>query len=93
MKQLNRAFAFKTVFTLILTALATFTFAQANVEVNGEDVGSWFSRNWLWVVGGVVLFIILISLFSGSSSRSRTTTVTRDDGAGYRKTTTTEVDY
>ncbi len=32
-------------FLLITTA----AFGQESVEINGQDVGSWFERNWMWV--------------------------------------------
>jgi len=58
------------------------------VEVNGNDVGSWFSRNWIWVVGALALLLIIL-LLSGSNRNSRTTTVRRNDGYGTTTTTTT----
>ena len=74
--------------------LALQTYAQEKVEVNGQDVGSWFSRNWMWVTGGIVLLIIII-LFSGSSSSTRrqqkTTTIVKDDLGNTKRVVTTEV--
>jgi hypothetical protein len=87
MKNLLNNFRSKALLTMCFTLMATFVFAQANVEVNGQDVGSWLSRHWLWVAGGVILLIILIGAFSSSRTR---TTVTRTDGPGYTRTTTTE---
>lgn len=64
--------------------------AQDNtkVEVNGHNVGNWFSNNWLWITG-IILVLLILLLISGGSSRSRTiTTVKKDDGYITRTTTT-----
>ena len=69
------------------------TYAQEKVEVNTQDISSWFSANWMWVVGGIVLLIIII-LFSGGSSRTRqqkTTTIVKDDFGNTKRVVTTEV--
>ena len=77
----------------VAAVLATFQatlFAQdVKAEIKGEDVGSWFSQNWLWVAGAVVL-LLLILLIGSSSRRSRVTTTTTDRNGGVRRTTTTE---
>ena len=95
MKQITYRFACKTFFTFMAVVFfQVISWAQdVKAEINGNDVGSWFSRNWLWVTGIVVLLILLL-LFSGGSSRnsrSRTTTYRRGDGT-VTKTTTTETD-
>lgn len=93
MKQSVIIRSLRIVFTgLLLFTMQTLVFAQnAPIEVNEAEIGSWFERNWKWVVGGVVL-ILLIALFSGSSSRRKTTTVIRKDDLGNVKSvTTTEV--
>jgi hypothetical protein len=95
MKQITNRFAFRTFLTFCIVAFfQVISWAQdAKVEINGNDVGSWFSRNWLWVTGVVVLLLILL-LFSGGSSRrsqSKTTVYRRGDGT-VTKTTTTEND-
>jgi hypothetical protein len=95
MKQITYRFAVKTFLTLfVVVFFQVISWAQdAKVEINGNDVGSWFSRNWLWVAGVVLLLIILL-LFSGGSSRrsqSKTTIYRKDDGT-VTKTTTTETD-
>lgn len=67
------------------------TFAQKDVEVNGHDVGSWFSRHWMWIAGGVVLLIILLLASGGNSRRSRkSTTVVKDLDGNVKSVTTTE---
>lgn len=93
MKQLIRSNPFKAIGTFILlTFLQLKTYAQdaVDVDINEEKVGSWFERNWMWVVGAVLL-IILIAAFSGGSSR-RTTTVVRDDLGNTKRVTTTETE-
>lgn len=95
MKQITNRFAFRTFFTFCVVAFfQVVSWAQdTKVEINGNDVGSWFSRNWLWVTGVVVLLLILL-LFSGGSSRkthSRTTVYRKGDGTVSR-TSTTETD-
>lgn len=75
------------VFVLMAAQLAVF--AQEQVEINGQDVGSWFSRNWMWVTGGVVLLLLIIA-FSRSSSRRRTTTVVKDSYGNVKSVTTTD---
>jgi len=94
MKQLIRSNPFKAIGTmLLLTFLQLKTYAQdaVNVNINEEKVGSWFERNWMWVVGAVLL-IILIAAFSGGSSRRTTDTVVRDDFGNTRRVTTTETE-
>ncbi|NCI51161.1 hypothetical protein GWC95_14610 [Sediminibacterium roseum] len=74
----------------LLVASLNLLWAQdVKAEIKGEEVGSWFSQNWLWVAGAVVL-LLLILLLSGSSRRSRVTTTTTDRGGNVRRTTTTE---
>ena len=75
------------VFVLIAAQLTAF--AQEQVEINGQDVGSWFSRNWIWVTG-VVVVLLLIIVFSRSSSRRRTTTVVKDTYGNVKSVTTTD---
>ena len=79
--------------SILASLLALQTYAQEKVEINGQDVGSWFSRNWMWVVGGIVLLILII-LFSGGSSTRRqqkTTTIVKDDLGNTKRVVTTEV--
>lgn len=79
-----------------LSLLLTFTlgslslFAQESVEINSQEIGSWFERNWMWVAGAVLL-LLLIALFSGRSKRTRkTTTVVKDTYGNVKSVTTTE---
>ena len=68
-------------------------FAQNSpkVEVNGNDVGSWFSQNWIWVVA-VFAILLIVLLFSGGTRNNRTTVVHKNDGLGNRTTTTTQTE-
>jgi hypothetical protein len=94
MKQLIRNNPFKAIGAFILlTFLQLKTYAQdaVDVNINEEKVGSWFERNWMWVVGGVLL-IILIAAFSGGTSRRRTDTIVRDDFGNTKRVTTTETE-
>jgi len=75
---------------LIFTLISSGLFAQETVEINGQDVGSWFERNWMWVTGAVLL-LLLIALFSGRSRKTRkTTTVVKDTYGNVKSVTTTE---
>lgn len=79
-------------FVIAIMLLPAFNILRAQdvkAEIKGEEVGSWFSQNWLWVAGAVVL-LLLILLLSGSSRRSRVTTTTTNRNGDVRRTTTTE---
>jgi multisubunit Na+/H+ antiporter MnhB subunit len=78
------------VLLMLLTNVAT---AQESVEINGQDVGSWFERNWMWVAGAVLLLLIL--LIAAASKRKaagvrKTTTVVKDTYGNVKSVTTTE---
>jgi len=99
MKQLTSRFSIKAFFaTLVLGLFTLISQAQDNstVKVNGEELGSWLSRNWMWVAGGTILLLLLIGVFS-NNRRSRTpitkkTTIVREEDAnGVVRTTTTEI--
>jgi cell division protein FtsW (lipid II flippase) len=75
---------------LIFTLVSLSLIAQETVEINSQDISSWFERNWMWVAGGVLL-LVLIALFSGRSKRTRkTTTVVKDTYGNVKSVTTTE---
>ncbi len=73
-------------FSLAIFSLFCFQvvlFAQeTKVEINGNDVGNWFSQNWGWVTAIIVLLILflLISGNSRRSSRHQTTIFRNHDG-------------
>ncbi|MEO7530505.1 MAG: hypothetical protein ABIS69_03810 [Sediminibacterium sp.] len=80
-------------FALMLMVFQNTLLAQdVKAEIKGEEVGSWFSQNWLWVAG-VVVVLLLILLFSSSSRRSSvTSTTTSGPSERVSRTTTTEVE-
>ena len=64
--------------------------AQEKVEIDTQEVGSWFERNWMWVTAGVVLLLLIILLSRGSRGRRKTTTVIKDAHGKTKSVTTTE---
>lgn len=66
--------------------------AQDKIEIDTEEVGSWFERNWMWVAGGILLLllIMIVSRSRGKSDRRRTTTVIKDAQGNTKSVTTTE---
>lgn len=83
MKQLISRFKYKGFLTLGMLALfQAVGMAQDNpsVEINGNDVGSWFSHNWIWVTALVVLLLLLLIVSVGNSRSKRTTVVRKKDG-------------
>lgn len=77
---------------LVLTGIASQ--AQEKIEIDTEEVGSWFERNWMWVAAGVLLLLFIVVLGrSRNNSRGdsrRTTTVIRDAQGNTKSVTTTE---
>lgn len=93
MKYLEKSPGIKTfLLTLVFSLYTLISKAQetTSVKVDGEEIGSWLSRNWIWVAGGVVLLLIVIGALSGGSSRKKTTIVREEDANGTVRTTTTE---
>ena len=64
--------------------------AQEKIEIDTEEVGSWFERNWMWVTAGVVIFLMIILFSRGSGGRRKTTTVIKDGHGKTKSVTTTE---
>lgn len=70
--------------------------AQDKVEIDTQQAVSWFERNWIWVVAGVVLIIILAALGRSrnrttmTGGKRKTTTVVEDEAGNIRGVTTTE---
>ena len=82
-------------FRLALTSLFLFSLnmlaiAQDQVVIDKQEVGNWFSRNWIWITTGVFVLLIIIVLSSGNRERKKTTTVVKDDLGNVKRVTTTE---
>jgi formate-dependent nitrite reductase membrane component NrfD len=78
---------------LILTAIFLFStaFGQDKVEINGHNVGSWFSSHWMWIGGLVILLILLLLAAAGrNSTKQKSTTVIKDSSGRVKSVTTTE---
>lgn len=96
MKQSIKFFTVKMILTsLMLLAFNAILFAQDKVVVvDTAEAGNWFSRNWMYVAGGVLLLVILFAIGSSSSrSKSVTTRETNDGITRTTSTTTTDTDY
>jgi choline-glycine betaine transporter len=77
----------------VLTGLAVQ--AQDKIEIDTEEIGTWFERNWMWVAAGALLLFLLIILVSRSRNASRgdsrrTTTIIKDAQGNTKSVTTTE---
>ncbi|GAC1397585.1 MAG: hypothetical protein NVSMB63_17930 [Sediminibacterium sp.] len=93
MKQFIKGLESKTykLFALFLLLQTTTLFAQdTKVEINGNDVGTWFGRNWLWVTGGIVLLLLIIIFGFSGGRRSKSTTITNRNGEVKRTITELE---
>ncbi len=77
---------------LMLLIIKLNAFAQEKVEVNGNDVGTWFSHNWMWITGVVVLLLLIILFSGGSKNKRKSTTVVKDSTGDVRRVTTTETE-
>ncbi len=88
----NHISGFSAILFVVLAFLAgSPLLAQETVEINGQDVGTWFQRNWMWVVGGVLLLLLIIGFSSRGSSRvKKTTTIVKDNYGNVKSVTTTE---
>lgn len=64
--------------------------AQEKIEIDKEEIGSWFERHWMWVVAGVVLVLLIALLSRGGSARRKTTTVIKDAHGKTKSVTTVE---
>jgi hypothetical protein len=69
--------------------------AQEKIDINKGEIMTWLENNWLWVVGGVILLILLIALSSrgrrfGRNGTRKTTTVVKDEAGRTQSVTTTE---
>lgn len=80
-------------------SLATFSlfcfqvvlFAQeTKVEINGNDVGDWFGRNWLWVMVVIVVLLLLVIISGNTRSSRHKTTIFRDNSGEVTRTEVTK---
>ena len=93
MKQPTQQRGIKAAFSLFILLIIRITaFAQEKVEVNGHDVGTWFSRNWMWITGVVVLLLLIILFSGGSRNKRKSTTIVKDSTGDVRRVTTTEIE-
>jgi NADH:ubiquinone oxidoreductase subunit 6 (subunit J) len=76
--------------SLFLFSLNMLAIAQDKIEIDKQEVGNWFQRNWIWVTTAVFVLLIIIVLSSGNKEQSKTTTVVKDDLGNVKRITTTE---
>ena len=81
---------------IFMTSVALFLLqlivnAQDKVEIDTQEVSSWFQRNWP-LIGGLILILLLMVILGRRSKRKfHSTTVVNDSLGNVKKTTTTEV--
>ena len=93
MKQLIKNMPFKGILaTIFFSVVQLSVFAQDKIEIDKKEVGNWFQQNWMWVVGGVILLLIIVLSGSRSRTKSRSTTIVKDEYGNTKRVTTTEVD-
>ncbi len=79
-----------------LAILAVFCFQvlaisqNAKVEINGNDVGVWFSNNWGWVISVVIFLFVFLFLGSTNSNSIQKTTILRNSDGEIIKTEITK---
>jgi protein-S-isoprenylcysteine O-methyltransferase Ste14 len=64
--------------------------AQDQIEIDKEEIGSWFERNWIWVAAGVLLIVLIALMGRGKAGSRKTTTVVKDPQGHTKSVTTTE---
>lgn len=93
MRQITKKFAPKALLTgLLFLCFNIISRAQDNskVQIDTNEVSSWMSRNWIWLVGAAIVLILIIALSGSNKSRTtRTTTVRKNDIGDVTSTTTT----
>jgi hypothetical protein len=73
---------------VVLMLSAIMVRAQDKIEIDKQEIGSWFERNWIWVAGGMLLIILIVLISRGKAGSRKTTTVIKD-GQGHTKSVTT----
>lgn len=91
--QLIKSAKYGTALLMMLFAnIVAFAQESPQVNVNGHDVGNWFSRNWIWIAGIIIVLLLIVIFGMGSKTSKSTTTISRNfDGDGVTRTTTTSV--
>jgi cell division protein FtsW (lipid II flippase) len=88
----KQSIKFGTALMLVLASLMTK--AQDKIDIDKEEVASWLERNWMWVVAGVVLLILVAMLGRRRTTHRgglrKTTTVVKDADGHTKSVTTTE---
>ncbi len=99
MKQLTKAFSYKTFVTMIMLALMqAVAFAQDSTGGGSSSTSSsttsttsttqtWYTEPWVWIVGGAVLLLLIIALMRGNSNSD-----TRSDKVTVTKSVKTDTD-
>ena len=64
--------------------------AQEKVEIDTQEVASWFESNWMWVAAGIIILLMIIFFSRGNNGRRKTTTVIKDSHGKTKSVTTTE---
>ena len=69
--------------------------AQDKIKIDKGEIKTWFENYWMWVVGGIILLIVVIALFSrgrriARNGTRKTTTVVKDEHGRTQSVTTTE---
>ena len=94
MKKVNISTVFQAIvaFTLLFFLPTATLWSQQDVRIDGQNVGTWFERYWMWITGGIILLLVLVFAGRGKNNRKRTTTtVVKDDLGNVKSVTTTEV--
>ena len=98
MKQLTRAFSYKTFVTfLMLTFIQALAFAgdstgtsssSSTTSTTTTTQETWYTEPWVWIVGGAVLLLLIVALVRGNNSNS----ATRSDKVTVTKSVRTDTD-
>ncbi len=64
--------------------------AQDKIEIDKEEIGSWFERNWIWVAAGLILIVLIALMGRGKAGSRKSTTVVKDAQGHTKSVTTTE---
>ena len=91
---------FKRTYQYLLVAFFIFSFEKLNAqdttrsvtEIITDEGAVWYMQPWVWIVGGIVLLLILISLFSGGKKKANNANSTRTDKVIITKTVRRETD-